>query len=166
MIVETSNCVPDNAAADHEYMRLALREAEAAAVEDEVPIGAVIVHSGRLIASAHNQREQFRDPTAHAEMIAITQAAEALGNWRLEGCTLYVTLEPCPMCAGAIVLARLPRVVFGAADPKAGAVESLYQLLSDSRLNHRTEVVSGVLAEPCGALLTQFFGQKRREGNK
>ncbi|MEX2092628.1 MAG: nucleoside deaminase, partial [Pirellulales bacterium] len=109
----------DDAAPDRQYMRLALREAEAAAAEDEVPIGAVIVRAGRVIAAAHNQREQLHDPTAHAEMIAITQAAGALGDWRLEGCTLYVTLEPCPMCAGAIVLARVPRVVYGAADPKA-----------------------------------------------
>src|SRR5882724_12905071 len=103
-----------------EFMRLALREAEAALAENEVPVGAVVVHGGRVIAAAHNQREQLHDPTAHAEMIAITQAAQALSNWRLEHCTLYVTLEPCPMCAGAIVLARMPRVVYGAADPKAG----------------------------------------------
>ncbi len=147
-------------------MRQALREAEAAAAEDEVPIGAVVVHNGQVIAAAHNQREQLHDPTAHAEMIAITQAAGALGNWRLEGCTLYVTLEPCPMCAGAIVLARLPCVVYGAADPKAGAVTSLYQLLNDSRLNHRVEVVSGILAKPCGQILSQFFSQKRSAERK
>src|SRR5450755_1969774 len=135
----------DGRAQDDEFMRLALREAEAALAEDEVPIGAVIVHSGRVIAAAHNQREQLRDPTAHAEMIAITQAAEALGGWRLEGCTLYVTLEPCPMCAGAILQARISTVVYGAADPKAGAVHTLYQLLSDPRLNHRPQTVSGVL---------------------
>jgi tRNA(adenine34) deaminase len=147
-------------------MRLALREAEAAAAEDEVPIGAVILRGGQVIASAHNQREQLRDPTAHAEMIAITQAAGVLGDWRLEGCTLYVTLEPCPMCAGAIVLARIPRVVYGAADPKAGAAQSLFQLLDDARLNHRAEVTAGVLAEECGALLTRFFEQKRKQGKK
>ena len=147
-------------------MRLALREAAAAAAEDEVPIGAVIVQGGRVIASAHNQREQLHDPTAHAEMIAITQAAGVLGDWRLEDCTLYVTLEPCPMCAGAIVLARLPRVVYGAADPKAGAAQSLYQLLSDPRLNHRAQVTPGVLAPECGTILTRFFEQKRREGKK
>jgi tRNA(adenine34) deaminase len=151
---------------DAHFMRLALREAEAAAAEDEVPIGAVIVHQGRVIASAHNQREQLRDPTAHAEMIAITQAAGVLGDWRLEGCTLYVTLEPCPMCAGAIVLARVPRVVFGAADPKAGAAQSLYHLLDDGRLNHRAEVTAGTLAAECGSILTRFFEQKRREGKK
>src|SRR3954466_94054 len=125
-----------------EFMRQALREAQAALEESEVPIGAIIVHNDpatgdlRVIAAAHNQREQLRDPTAHAEMIAITQAAQALSNWRLERCTLYVTLEPCPMCAGAIVLARMPRVVYGAADPKAGAVNTLFQLLDDPRLNH------------------------------
>src|SRR3954452_5634704 len=143
------------------FMRHALREAEAALAEDEVPIGAIIVYddpasdSPRIIAAAHNQREQLRDPTAHAEMIAITQAAQALSNWRLEHCTLYVTLEPCPMCAGAIVLARMPRVIYGAADPKAGAANTLYQLLGDPRLNHRSEVIAGVLAEPCGQILTR-----------
>src|SRR5262245_45334124 len=114
---------------DAHFMQLALREAAAAAAEDGVPIGDVIVPAGRVIASAHNQREHLHDPTSHAEMIAITQAAGVLGDWRLEGCTLYVTLEPCPMCAGAIVLARVPRVVYGAADPKAGAAASLYRLL-------------------------------------
>lgn len=143
------------------FMQQALREAESALAEDEVPIGAVIVRDGRVIASAHNQREQLRDPTAHAEMIAITQAASVLGNWRLEGCTLYVTLEPCAMCAGAAVLARLPRVVYGAADPKAGAVATLYRLLDDPRLNHRAEVIGGVLAETCGEMLSRFFAGKR-----
>lgn len=157
---------PDAALPDAHFMQLALREAEAAAAEDEVPIGAVIVHAGRVIASAHNQREQLHDPTAHAEMIAITQAAGVLGDWRLEDCTLYVTLEPCPMCAGAIVLARVPRVVYGAADPKAGAAASLYRLLDDGRLNHRAEVAAGVLGSECGAILTRFFEQRRREGKK
>ena len=142
---------------------MALAEAEAAARADEVPVGAVVVHEDRVIAAAHNQREQLQDPTAHAEMIAITQAAHALGSWRLEGCTLYVTLEPCPMCAGAMVLARLPLLVYGAADPKAGAVDSLYRLLSDARLNHRVQVVPGVLARECGAILSRFFQQKRQE---
>ena len=153
----------------HEFfMQQALREAQRAFDEDEVPIGAVIVRDDpstddrQVIAAAYNQREQLHDPTAHAEMIAITQAAEALGNWRLEGCTLYVTLEPCPMCAGAIVLARIPRVVYGTADPKAGAVTTLYQLLNDPRLNHRAEVIAGVLAEPCGEILSRFFQEKRR----
>jgi tRNA(adenine34) deaminase len=134
--------------------------------EDEVPIGAAIVHDDRIIARAHNQREQLRDPTAHAEMIAITQAAAALGSWRLEDCTLYVTLEPCSMCAGAIVQARIPLVVYGATDPKAGAVQSLYRLLNDPRLNHRAEVVPGVLADACGEILTRFFQNQRATGKK
>ena len=148
------------------FMRRALQEAAAALAEDEVPVGAVVVYEGQIVASAHNQREQLHDPTAHAEMIAITQAAGALGSWRLDGCTLYVTLEPCPMCAGAIVLARMPRIVYGAADPKAGAVTSLYRLLNDDRLNHQVEVVPGVLAELCGEMLSEFFAQKRRAGKK
>ena len=151
---------------DAKFMQLALAEAQRARDEDEVPIGAVIVRDERVIAAAHNQRETLRDPTAHAEMIAITQAAAALGDWRLEGTTLYVTLEPCAMCAGAIVLARIPRVVFGAADPKAGAVVSLFRLLEDERLNHRAEVSPGVLADQCGDLLTRFFQNKRAEGKK
>jgi tRNA(adenine34) deaminase len=148
------------------FMQQALVEAEQAYDEEEVPVGAVIVHDGRVIAAAHNQREQLHDPTAHAEMVAITQAAEARQSWRLDECTLYVTLEPCPMCAGAILQARIPTVVYGATDPKAGAVESLYQLLGDGRLNHRAAVVSGVLAEPCGQILTRFFQQQRRLGKK
>jgi len=152
---------------EHErFMRAALEEAQAAMEEDEAPIGAVVVRGGRVIARAHNQREQLRDPTAHAEMIAITQAAAALGSWRLEDCTLYVTLEPCPMCAGAILQARIPRLVYGAADPKAGAVRSLFRLLNDARLNHRAEVVSGVLAQPCGEMLTRFFQKQRALGKK
>jgi tRNA(adenine34) deaminase len=147
-------------------MHLAIAEAQRALAEDEVPVGAVIVHNGRVVAAAHNQREQLRDPTAHAEMIAITQAAEAVGGWRLEGCTLYVTLEPCPMCAGAIIQARIPRVVYGAADPKAGAVRSLYELLGDKRLNHQAEVIAGILAAPCGELLSQFFQRQRQLGKK
>lgn len=152
---------------EHEsLMRLALQEAEAARRAGEVPIGAVIAHQGRIIAAAHNQREQLHDPTAHAEMIAITQAAEALGSWRLEECTLCVTLEPCPMCAGAILLARIPIVVYGANDPKAGAVESLYRLLDDPRLNHRCTVFGGVLAAECGTILTEFFRAQRALGKK
>jgi tRNA(adenine34) deaminase len=147
-------------------MRMALTQAEQALAEDEVPVGAVIVHAERVIAAAYNQREQLHDPTAHAEMIAITQAAESLGSWRLEGCTLYVTLEPCPMCAGAILQARIPLVVYGATDPKAGAVHSLYQLLGDARLNHRAQTVPGVLGAECGGLLTRFFQQQRRLGKK
>jgi tRNA(adenine34) deaminase len=148
------------------FMRRALLEAEQAWTEDEVPVGAVIVHDGRVIGSAHNQRERLRDPTAHAEMIAITQAAQAVNSWRLEACTLYVTLEPCPMCAGAILQARIPLVVYGAADPKAGGVESLYHLLHDPRLNHQAEVIPGVLAGSCAELLSRFFQDKRRLGKK
>ncbi len=147
-------------------MRLALREAQQALEEDEVPVGAVIVHGEHVIASAHNQRESLRDPTAHAEMIAITQAAESLGSWRLDDCILYVTLEPCPMCAGAILQARIPWVVYGTPDPKAGAVHTLYQLLADPRLNHRCQTVSGILAGPCGEILSCFFQQKRALGKK
>ena len=145
-------------------MREALRAAEAGLARDEVPVGCVIIHGGRIIGRAHNQREMLHDPTAHAEMIAITQAAEALTSWRLAGCTLYVTLEPCPMCAGAMVLARIDRLVYGAADPKAGAVESIFRLLDDERLNHRVEVTAGVLAEECGAVLSEFFASKRGRG--
>jgi tRNA(adenine34) deaminase len=148
------------------YMHMALAEARQAAEEEEVPIGAVIVHGERVVARAHNQREQLRDPTAHAEMIAITQAAQSLNSWRLEGCVLYVTLEPCPMCAGAIVQARIPTVVYGASDPKAGAVESLYRLLSDPRLNHRCQVVPGVLRDACAEVLSRFFQQQRQLGKK
>jgi tRNA(adenine34) deaminase len=148
------------------FMRLALREAEQAMAEDEVPVGAVITLGPRVVASAHNQREQLNDPTAHAEMIAITQAAESIGDWRLEQCTLYVTLEPCPMCAGAVLQARIARVVYAALDPKAGAVDSLYHLLRDTRLNHQCEVVPGVLAESCSQLLRSFFQAQRRLGKK
>ena len=142
-------------------MREALRMARAALDRDEVPVGCVIVHQRLVIGRAHNQREMLADPTAHAEMIAITQAAEALATWRLHGATLYVTLEPCAMCAGAMVLARLDRLVYGAADPKAGAVESVFRLLQEPRLNHRVEVTRGILAEECGAILTEFFRARR-----
>src|SRR5215467_8243040 len=149
------------------HMEMALEEAEIAADEDEVPIGAVIVSLQRgVIGRAHNQREQLLDPTAHAEMIAITQAAQALRSWRLEDCALYVTLEPCPMCAGAILQARLPLVVYGATDPKAGACHTLYQLLSDPRLNHRADILTGVLADRCGEILSRFFRQQRQLGKK
>jgi tRNA(adenine34) deaminase len=145
-------------------MRLALAEARQAFEEDEVPVGAVIVHQGRVIAAAHNQREMLNDPTAHAEMVAITQAAESLGAWRLLECTLYVTLEPCPMCAGAIVQARLPTLVYGTTDPKAGACHTLYQITSDPRLNHQTTVLGGVLADESRAILQDFFVQRRTPG--
>ncbi|MCH2611660.1 MAG: tRNA adenosine(34) deaminase TadA [Pirellulales bacterium] len=146
---------------DDHFMRLALQQAQQAQVEDEVPVGAIILNQDRIIAAAYNQREQLHDPTAHAEMIAITQAAEAIGDWRLEHCTMYVTLEPCPMCAGAIIQSRIPRIVYGATDPKAGAVTSLYSLLTDTRLNHTAQVTGGVLAEDCGRILTEFFRSKR-----
>lgn len=145
------------------HMEMALEEARIATDEDEVPVGAVIVSlSGGVLARAHNQREQLKDPTAHAEMIAITQAAASLGSWRLENCVLYVTLEPCPMCAGAIVQARIPWVVYGAADPKAGACETLYRITSDPRLNHRATHLGGVLATPCATILSNFFALKRK----
>lgn len=147
---------------DEEHMAEALRQAMTALEDDEVPVGAVIVQDGRVIGRAHNQRERLGDPTAHAEMIAITQAAEHVGNWRLEGCTMYVTLEPCPMCAGAIVLARLPRLVFGARDPKAGAVGSIYDIPRDPKLNHTVDVTGGVLEQECGDILTEFFRRKRQ----
>ena len=161
---------PENAEDDPDsylqYMQLALTEARQAMEAGEVPVGVVIVRGSQVIASAHNQRAALADPTAHAEMIAITQAASALGDWRLTDCTLFVTLEPCPMCAGAILQARVPKVVFGALDPKAGAVTSLYQLLEDRRLNHTASVTGGVLAEECGNILTDFFSAQRRLGKK
>jgi len=152
--------------ADRFWMAQALELAHGAASADEVPVGAIIVRSAEIIGAAANQRETLRDPTAHGEMIAITQAAAAIDDWRLQGTTLYVTLEPCVMCAGAILQARIPRVVYAAADPKAGAAASLFQLLSDPRLNHRCDLTQGVLAEPCGQVLTQFFESKRVLGKK
>jgi len=147
-------------------MRAALAQAEAAEAAGEVPVGAVLAKEGKIIAAAHNRRAVDADPTAHAEMLVIRAAAEALGDWRLAGCTLAVTLEPCCMCAGAMVLARVDRLVYGAADPKAGAVDTLYRICTDSRLNHRLEVVSGVLAEPCAAILGRFFRAQRADGKK
>jgi tRNA(adenine34) deaminase len=147
------------------HMEMALDEAAAAAEEDEVPIGCVIASLQHgVIGRAHNQREQLHDPTAHAEMLAITQAAQALHSWRLEQCVLYVTLEPCPMCAGAVVQARIPWVVYGAADPKAGACDTLYRIPTDLRLNHRAQVIGGVLADRCAAVLSAFFAAKRQRG--
>ena len=144
--------------AEHErWMREAIAEARKAEAIREVPIGAVIVKDGRIIARGHNLRETTRDATAHAEMIAIRAASEAIGSWRLLGCTLYVTLEPCPMCAGAILQSRIARVVYGTDDPKAGCAGTLMNLLQDGRFNHRTEVASGVLREECAELLTGFF---------
>ncbi len=150
------------------HMEMALEEAAAAAAEDEVPIGAVIVDLNRqqVVAAAHNQKERLHDPTGHAEIIAITQAAAGRKSWRLDGCILYVTLEPCPMCAGAIVQARIPAVVYGCTDPKAGACHTLYQITDDPRLNHRCQVVGGVLAEQCAGMLSAFFQKKRALGKK
>ncbi|MFB0515522.1 MAG: tRNA adenosine(34) deaminase TadA [Candidatus Neomarinimicrobiota bacterium] len=146
---------------DH-FLRLALKEAERAYEAGEVPVGAVVVQEGKVIGRGHNQREALRDPTAHAELLAITAAANHLGSWRLEGCTLYVTKEPCPMCAGAIVNSRLPRLVFGAWDDRAGCCGSLYQLCRDPRFSHQVEVTGGVLEEECQALLQAFFKQQRK----
>lgn len=149
------------------YMSIALEEARKAANKGEVPIGAVVVKDEKIIARAHNLRETDQSPTAHAEHLAMERAAEALGTWRLEGCTLYVTLEPCVMCAGTIVMSRVDTVVFGAMDPKGGCVGSLMNLVQDSRMNHRATVVSGVLAYSCGEILRQFFKalrlQKKRK---
>jgi len=142
-------------------MRLALREAERAMEHDDVPIGAVVVHEGEVLATGRNEREERQDPTAHAEVLALREAAEKLGSWRVLDSVLYVTLEPCAMCAGAIVLARVPRVVFGAWDPKAGAGGSVLDILAEPRLNHRPEVSGGLLAEECGALLSSFFAGRR-----
>lgn len=147
---------------DEFYMQRALELARAAAARGEVPVGALVVRGGAVIAESANRREEAKDPTAHAELLAIQTAARELGGWRLTGTTLYVTLEPCAMCAGALVLARVERLVYGADDPKAGAVRSLYRLVEDERLNHRLEVVRGVLAAECGELLREFFRRRRR----
>jgi tRNA(adenine34) deaminase len=147
---------------DEGAVQTALVEANAALARGEVPIGAVVLDSsGTVIAAAHNERENGNDPTAHAEIVALRRAGHALGSWHLDGCTLAVTLEPCTMCAGAIVLARIQRVVFGAWDPKAGAVGSLWDVVRDRRLNHRPEVAAGVLEEECSLLLAGFFASKR-----
>lgn len=146
---------------DQRFMAEALREAEKALALDEVPIGAVVVYEGTVFARGYNQRESAGDPTAHAEILALRAAAARRGSWRLHGMTLYVTLEPCPMCAGALVNARLDRLVFGAFDPKAGAAGSLMNITNDARLNHRLAVTGGVLAEPAGQLLRDFFQRKR-----
>jgi tRNA(adenine34) deaminase len=143
------------------FMRLALREASRALEHEDVPIGAVVVQGGEVIGAGHNERELRADPTAHAEMIALREAARALGSWRILESVMYVTLEPCAMCAGAIVLARLPRVVFGATDPKAGAAGSVFNVLEEPRLNHRPQVESGLLAEDCADLLRAFFAPRR-----
>jgi tRNA(adenine34) deaminase len=139
------------------FMREALREAEKALERNEVPVGCVIVKQGRIIGRGHNQREMLQDSTAHAEMIAISAACQNVGSWRLEECEMFVTLEPCLMCAGAIVLARIPRLVYGAADPKAGACGSIYDVVRDPRLNHTVNVTAGVMSEASGSLLQEFF---------
>ncbi|MCA1713540.1 MAG: tRNA adenosine(34) deaminase TadA [Actinobacteria bacterium] len=146
---------------DGDWMRVALEEAAAAAVAGDVPIGAVVIRDGQEVARARNRREADDDPTAHAEVLALRAAARAVRSWRLDRCTLYVTLEPCAMCAGAVVLARIPRLVYGADDPKAGAVGSLWDIPRDPRLNHAVEVVRGVAAEEASALLGDFFAERR-----
>src|SRR3954452_22114799 len=146
---------------DEYFMRLALREAERSVEHDDVPVGCVIAFQGEVIAAAPNERELRGDPTAHCEVLALREAARALGSWRLDGSALYVTLEPCAMCAGAIVLARVPRVVYGAVDPKAGACGSVLDVTGEPRLNHRPEVAGGLLREECAALLTTFFASRR-----
>ena len=147
---------------DEQFMQSAIEQARIAEENGDVPIGAVIVKDNQIIAKGYNQRHQLQDPTAHAEIIALTQAAAAVGSWRLHGCTIYVTLEPCPMCAGALVLARMDRLVYGCDDPKTGACSSLYNIVQDERLNHRLEVTAGVLAGQCSRQLQNFF-QRRRQ---
>ncbi len=146
---------------DDYFMRLALREAERASEHEDVPIGAVVVREGEVVAAAHNERELRQDPTAHAEIIALRAAARSVGSWRILDAVMYVTLEPCTMCAGAIVLARVPRLVYGASDPKAGACGSVLDVLSERRLNHRPEVAGGLVAQECGDLLSEFFASRR-----
>lgn len=152
---------------EHErYMRYAMREAQLAEEAGEVPVGCVIVHEGDIVGKGHNQRELLQDPTAHAEVLAITAAAAALGSWRLENTRMYVTLEPCPMCAGAIILARIPEVYFGASDPKAGCVGSLMNLFEDNRFNHQPVWHAGLLGDECGAMLSAFFRKVRAQGGR
>ena len=151
---------------DEKFMRLALREAVKAAEEEEVPVGALLVREGRVVARAHNQPIGMKDPSAHAEILALRRAARKLGNYRLTGCTLYVTIEPCSMCAGAMIQARLRRVVFGASDPKAGASGTVLTVLNHPRLNHQVEIVEGVLAEECAAILQEFFASRRGKKRK
>lgn len=148
------------------WMRRSLDEAAVAFELGEVPVGAVIVHGDSVVGTGYNQRESLQDPTAHAEIIAITQAAQTLGSWRLNDCTLVVTLEPCPMCAGAIVQARIPTVIYGTTDPKGGACHTLYQITDDERLNHRCTVLGGVMEHDCRAILQEFFRARRAEGKK
>jgi len=164
LLVRPEEVVPaERAERDLHFMRLALEQAEAAYSLSEIPVGCVVVCGDRVVGRGHNRRELDNDPTAHAEMLAIVEAARTTGSWRLDGATLYVTLEPCAMCAGAIVLARIERLVFGALDPKAGACGSLWDIPRDARLNHRVEVTQGVLAEQTGDILRRFF-RARRDG--
>ena len=151
---------------DNHFMRQALRQAELAAEAGEVPVGAVIVHEGQIIARAHNQMEMLKDATAHAEMIAITQASEAFGDWRLEGAEIYVSLEPCPMCAGALVLSRMGKIYYGADDPNAGACGTVFDIVQEEKLLHRVPVVKGVLGEESALLLKGFFQARRKEARK
>jgi tRNA(adenine34) deaminase len=151
---------------DRRFMQEALDLARRALDSEDVPVGAVVVHENRVIGRGYNQREKLGDPTAHAEMIALTAAAEYLQQWRLEGCTMYVTLEPCPMCAGALVLARVARLVYAAEDPKTGACGSLFEITDDPRLNHRIDTTAGVLAEPAAELIRSFFRHRRALGEK
>jgi tRNA(adenine34) deaminase len=157
-----------NQAEDREFMEMALIEAKKAASFGEVPIGAVVVRNGIVVGRGYNLRERAKDPTAHAELVAIKEASKALGGWRLIGCTLYVTLEPCPMCAGAIVQSRVERVVYGVSDPKAGCAGTLMNLLQEERFNHQVEVTSGILAEECSMILKDFFRElrERQRSNK
>jgi len=148
---------------DQHYMKIAIEQAKIAEENGDVPIGAVIVYKNQIIGKAYNQRQQLQDPTAHAEIIALTQAAAFVESWRLNGCTIYVTLEPCPMCAGALVLARIDRLVYGCDDTKTGACKSLYNIVQDERLNHRLEVTSDVLEEQCREQLQEFFARRRKE---
>jgi tRNA(adenine34) deaminase len=161
-LTETSISMSDD---DQHFMTLAIEQAQEAAKMGEVPVGAVVVHEGRVIGRGHNRKETANDPTAHAEILALREAAARIRSWRLCDATLYVTLEPCPMCAGALVNARIQRLVYGCEDPKAGAVHSLFSLCEDPRLNHRIQVVRGVKAETCTALLKDFFTRLRAEGD-
>ncbi len=151
---------------DRRYMQVALEQARKALDSEDVPVGAVIVREGHVIGRGYNQREKLHDPTAHAEMIALTAAAEYLHQWRLDDCTMYVTLEPCAMCAGALILARVRRLVYAASDPKAGACGSLFEITQDPRLNHQVETVAGVMAEPAAELIREFFRYRRSLGEK
>lgn len=162
----SSHLTQSQEAVDRRFMAAAINQAEIAGENGDVPVGAVIVFENKIIAKGYNQRHQLGDPTAHAEVIALTAASEYVGNWRLHGCTIYATLEPCCMCAGACVLARLDRLVFGCDDPKAGACGSLYNIVQDERLNHRLSVTKGVLADDCVLLLREFFRKKRNSAEE